>query len=221
MYHLINRQLDLLHFRREGLKASIYLDSTLPLAEQEFPRSDRFRVNLANQLDVTIASIEVEQPYNPDDQDLKYDDLNRIYLQAWDDIEVYWDMLDRYGKAIFNAVKTQLACDDAVLKVARHDDPNGQMSPEFFGTVHFRHNEDGTYRFRIQLLLGNPENEMQITIPITMWISNHQLQVRVRNGEYKFADSIEGEPNTDDIACKLIVILANLLRNNIRSIEPV
>lgn len=38
-YDLINRQLDLLHYRNEGLKASIYSDSTMPLLQQELPKS--------------------------------------------------------------------------------------------------------------------------------------------------------------------------------------
>lgn len=221
VYHLINRQLDLMHYRKEGLKASIYLDSTLPLAESEFPRSERFRNDLADQLDVTVSSIRVEQPYSPDDEDLSYDDLSRIYMQAWDDIEVYWDILASYGEAMFNAVRARLACDEAVLRVAQDDDQNGRMSPGFFRTTHFRHNEDGTYRFRIQLLFGEREKERLFTIPIIMWISNHQLQVRVKDGEYKFAISTEGELGIEEVASKLIAILAKLLRNNIRSIEPV
>ncbi|MBD3157809.1 MAG: hypothetical protein GF309_03380 [Candidatus Lokiarchaeota archaeon] len=56
-YDLINRELNLLHYREEGIKASIYPDSTLPLVASELGKSE-LALNLLNK---ASRGIRIEQ----------------------------------------------------------------------------------------------------------------------------------------------------------------
>ncbi|MHA2023596.1 MAG: hypothetical protein ACTSWQ_08030 [Candidatus Thorarchaeota archaeon] len=219
--NLLNRQLNLLHYRKEGIKASIYLDSTLPLAEKEFVQTRQLRIRLGKLLDLDVDDIQ-----HPDEEINKasytYSDLRDLYTRAKDQVEEYWELLAQFGKTLYEEMAQILECDQKILRVSRMDDPDGMKYPSFFDTLHFRNTEDGTYRFRINMVLGDPSTEtLKITIPVIIWIHDRNIHIRIRNGEYKYVLPIEGEHDFSVIAKKLLNMIRTRLERNILDIEPI
>lgn len=219
-FNLLNRQLDLLHFRNEGIKASIYLDSTLPLAEKAFYKTRQLRMKLGNYLELEISDI--EHPNEEiDEVSLSFSELQNLYTRAGEQVEEYWELLAKFGKTLYEEMLRILECNQQILRVSMIDDPDGVMSPDFFNTIHFRNIKDGTYRFRVHMVLGNPKAEtLKITIPIVIWMQRKNIHIQIRNGEYKYVMPIEGDHDFSATAKKILNEIRSKLERNIVDIEP-
>lgn len=224
-YQLISRQLDMLYYRDEGLRAGIYLDSTMPLAQQEIDASRRLLKQLrqaGNMGEIEEAGSETKRDTPTPD----YQELSKLLEKTYENADEYTKCITCFAKSIYSTFEKCTRAPNGRVGVSRITDKDYvKMDKRILDTIELD-KADGTYKFILKVEIippagHNPRISMlpfMVTIPITIWMQGGRFEVKLRNGEYRFTICRENDTDLVNMVNEFLRIVQEKMQNNLSSV---